>query len=218
MSRSKKIDWLNHLLEFTVVVIGILLAFQLNTCREDRKESTLVNEHIKNIIEESEFNQRNLEYAIHYSDTLLNAIDTLLVEFRGDENVAKMNRLSMQILSINPLYIKKNAYSSLKESGDIRFIKDFDLKNEIILLYEYYSWAEGVDKVTMNTYQDYYYPYMVKNLDLMQGEVQTLENYTNKEFKNIVAGYRYTLAMRLKQNKETLSKINAFLESRKEEK
>jgi hypothetical protein len=213
MRWSKKIDWLNHLLEFVVVVIGILLAFQLNTCSENKNEANLVDEHIKNIIEETQFNKRNLEYSIKYSDTILKSIDTLLVELKKDKNISKINDLSFQILSINPLYIKKNAYNTLKESGDIRFIRNFDVKNEIILLYEYYSWAEGVDKVTMGTYQDYYFPYVVKNFDLLDGKLQSQEIYLNKEFKNIISGYRYTLNMRLQQNKETLAKINSFLET-----
>ena len=212
MRWSKKIDWLNHLFEFVVVVIGILLAFQLNTCSESKNEANLVDEHIKNIIEETQLNKKNLEYSIKYSDTILKSIDTLIVELKENKNISKINNLSFRILSINPLYIKKNAYNTLKESGDIRFIKNFDVKNEIILLYEYYSWAEGVDKVAISTYQDYYFPYVVKNLDLLEGNLQLQEIYLNKEFKNIISGYRYTLNMRLQQNKETLSKINSFLE------
>jgi hypothetical protein len=65
----------------------------------------------------------------------------------------------------------------------------------------------------MGTYQDYYFPYVVKNFDLLDGKLQSQEIYLNKEFKNIISGYRYTLNMRLQQNKETLAKINSFLET-----
>ncbi|MCH2490264.1 MAG: DUF6090 family protein [Flavobacteriales bacterium] len=211
MAAKRKIDWLNHFLEFIVVIIGILIAFQLNTCSEERKEQKAVALHIQNILDESEFNRKNLEATIHYSDTLLVAMDSLLSEVNGDKDPTTMNRLSLQILSINPLYLKKNAYNSLVTSGDVRFINDFDLKNDIIQLYEFYRWAEGIDEVTMDTYQKYYYPYLVEHFDLTQGKEQDIAVYDTKLFKNSVAGYRYTLAMRINQNKETLRMIETFI-------
>ena len=45
MTTKKKIDWLNHGLEFIVVVIGILLDFQLNTWSEQRKQRLIIDEH-----------------------------------------------------------------------------------------------------------------------------------------------------------------------------
>jgi len=35
---KQRIDWLNHSLEFVVVIVGILIAFQLNKCSIERSQ------------------------------------------------------------------------------------------------------------------------------------------------------------------------------------
>jgi len=211
MRGTKKIDWLNHFLEFIVVVIGILLAFQLNTCREEQKEEKLVNEHIENIIKESQFNQGNLKSSIANTERKISVADTLLHAIVSNESLQKINGLSFQLLGEAPSYIKKTAYNSLKDSGDIRFISDFELKNDLITLYEYYEWAAGMDQAAFSTFEDYYYPYTIKNFDLISASVQEEPVYKAKEFKNIISGYYYILKAKRNQNKETLEKIESFL-------
>lgn len=213
MRSTKKIDWLNHFLEFIVVVIGILLAFQLNTCSEDKKESALVEEHIQNIIEETEFNKRTIVTSLSLSEDLLKDIDSILMELRSTQDITKINQLSFKALSINPLYLKKTAYNSLKESGDIRFIDDFNLKNDIITIYEYYEWADGVDEMTLSTYRNFYFPYLIENFDMLNASNQEDKVYLNKKFANIMSSYRYALYTRIMQNKQTIEKMEAFIKS-----
>lgn len=215
MRGTKKIDWLNHFLEFIVVVIGILLAFQLNTCREDQKEQELVQEHISNIIEETAFNTGRMELSIQASEAAISAIDSLTAAIQENENTAKIAGLSYQLLRFHGNYLKTVAYSSLKESGDIRFIKDFDERNDIVTLYEYYDWAKGIDDAAAETYNEYYYPYILNNFNMRAGLNQDEKTYTSTKFLNILTSYRYILQARVSQNKDTQEKMQAFLDSRK---
>lgn len=43
---KQKIDWLNHGLEFAFVLVGILIAFQLNNWSIKNDEKDLVNLHM----------------------------------------------------------------------------------------------------------------------------------------------------------------------------
>jgi len=38
---KQRIDWLNHGLEFVVVIVGILIAFQLNQCAIDKNQKKI---------------------------------------------------------------------------------------------------------------------------------------------------------------------------------
>ena len=53
---------------------------------------------------------------------------------------------------------------------------------------------------------------MVENFDLIKASLQEDEVYKEKKFKNIISGYFYILGAKLNQNKETLGKIDEFLE------
>lgn len=207
----KNINWLNHLIEFVVVIIGILIAFQLSTCAEDRKQAVLIQEHLVNLDAETSFNRNNLQAALEHAESTSNKLDTLLQFIPQDDAVAIVNRISLEILNLGGVYLKKNAYRSLTESGDIRFIHDFKLKNEIVNLYEYYEWVLGIDKVTTEFYLKEYYPFALENLDLIEARPQPAATYQSKRHKNILSTYKYHLVQRIQKYKDCEEEMAAFL-------
>ncbi|MDX1461753.1 MAG: hypothetical protein R3359_01750 [Marinirhabdus sp.] len=217
MRGTRKIDWLNHFLEFIVVVIGILLAFQLNTCRESKKEAHLVERHTSKIYDETLFNKTQIETGISNSERLLGKLDTLIKTIEtAPLDVAKAHRLSMELMALDYLYVKRNAYNSLVETGDIRFMEDTQLQSDIVSLYEYYHWLEGLDTSTRTSYLENYLPYATENFDLIHYTPQEPEIYTNKLFKNYLAIYRYSLRYRLQKQNDLLEKINSYLDKHPE--
>lgn len=207
----KNINWLNHFIEFIVVIIGILIAFQLSTCSEERKQAVLIQEHLVNLEAETAFNLNNLQAALEHAEATSTKLDTLLRLIPQEEAVATVNRLSLEILNLGGVYLKKNAYRSLTESGDIRFIHDFKLKNEIVNLYEYYEWVGGIDKVTTEFYLKEYYPFALENLDLIEARPQPAAIYQAKRYKNILATYKYHLVQRIQKYKDCEDEMAAFL-------
>jgi len=212
MAKRKKIDWLNHFLEFIVVVIGILLAFQLNTCSEKKKEDAIVDSHISKIIEETNFNMGRIKGIQKNSESMLAMLDTLFVAIKDKERLKSEHFLTFRLMSLDYLYIKKNAYNTLVATGDIRHIDNLELQNDVVSLYEYYSWAEGYDVMTRNVFTDYYYPYMMNNMDMLGGNVQPQETYNSKEFTNILGSYRYSIVGRLGKQQELEKRVEEFLE------
>lgn len=212
MAGTRKIDWLNHFLEFIVVIIGILIAFQLNNSRERNNEQKLVDQHLTNILAESEFNKKMLSSAAERSQQLLQQLDSLTALLKQEnKHPATLNNLSMSLLSLDYLYLKKNAYNTLVETGDIRFIEDFELQNEIVEIYEFYKWLEGIETSTYQTYGDQYFPYVVENLDLSEYQPQEVAVYDNKRFKNYLSTYSYSLQYRYKKQQDILLELDDFI-------
>ncbi len=211
MAEKTKINWLSLFLEFIVVIVGILIAFQLNTCSQERKEERLIDRHLANIMEETRFNQRNIRANVEATETLKLKIDSLIVAIQTQEDPSTVNTLSLEVLQFNSSYYKKVAYNTLIESGDVRHFKDYSKRDEIIQLYEYYAWAEGLDEATLKNYTDYFYPYVVENLDLVEGQPQDIKIYDNKRYLNILATYSYMMNFRLSKYRELLEKANDFL-------
>lgn len=212
MAKKKKIDWLNHFLEFIVVVIGILLAFQLNTCSQEKKELALVDEHIESLIVETKFNVDLIKSSISNSEAILGIVDTLLVAVSDPERLEREHFLTFKAMGLQVGYLKKNAYNTLVTTGDIRFIEDFELQNDIISLYEYYKWTDGVNEMSRNTFIEYYLPYMMEYMDLSGGSLQAQDLYDNKKFKNILSTYTFSLTALLERQKATLEEMQAFID------
>ena len=216
MSRKKlKIDWLNHSLEFIVVIVGILLAFQLNTCSSEKEQKSTIDIHTTEILKETELNKTSFENAIAYDELNIAKMDTLFNLLRIKEDYAKINQLSFDLLSLGGVYIRKNAYQTLIETGDIRFMKNYEDKQRIVNLYEYYKWVESFNEISMNLYTSDYYPYLKNNFDLLEATIQNEEIYTSKEFKNILGAYYRTSQNRLQKYKDCLVEINTYLKSEK---
>lgn len=213
MAKKKKprIDWLNHSLEFFVVIIGILIAFQLNTCASKKSQQELVEIHLQQLKKETEINTRTFQEAITYGDIQLKKLDTLLHCIQPPIQLEKANRIALELLNIGGVYIRKNAYTTLIESGDMRFINDYSVKNNIVNLYEFYTWVEAFDSISNQLYTTDYYPYLKNNFDLHEGRLQAKEIYQTKRFKNIIAAYRRTSGNRLAKYKECMLEMNKFL-------
>ncbi|MBX2871697.1 MAG: hypothetical protein KTR30_06350 [Saprospiraceae bacterium] len=213
----KNINWLNHLVEFVVVILGILIAFQMSTCAETQSQKKLIKEHLENIKSETKFNQRNIKGALELAESSQKKLDSMFVILSVDSALTTVNNFSLALLNIGGVYIKRNAYRSLTESGDIRYIRDFKLKNEIVNLYEYYEWVKGIDEIHVNVYDRSYFPYILKNFDLVEGKVQSAEVYRSKDYKNILSSYRFFLVNRIKKYKDCQEQMEGFLNHLKEE-
>jgi len=208
---KQRIDWLNHSLEFIVVIAGILIAFQLNQCSNEKNQKKIINTHLQQITEETELNKMMLENSIEYTEANNKRIDTIFSLIKGGEDYITINRLSLELLNLGGCYLRKNAYLSLTESGDIRFLKDFEKKEKIIDLYEYYKWVEGFDEISSELYFTDYYPYLNKNFDLINGKVQSEKIYTNKLYLNNLGAYQKTNVSRVNKYKDCLKEVEKYL-------
>ena len=212
MRGTKKIDWLNHGLEFVMVVVGILIAFQLNTCSEEKKGSLVVDQHIVNVLEETTFNLNMIDDIIAKTEETSANLTQLLDLIAREQAWDQVNMLTLGQMDYTAVYLKSNAYNSLIQSGDIRLIEDFELKNSIINLYEYYNWTQGFDRVNGEVFTGYLLPYVMTEFDLFQLTTQDATVYTNKRFKNALGTMSYQMNARLAKYLETKAEIEAFLE------
>jgi len=81
------------------------------------------------------------------------------------------------MMNVGGLYVKKNAYASFTESGDIRFLDDFEKKSELIELYEYYKLAEVQNQLLVESFNERYFKHVSENLDLYRARPQPIANY-----------------------------------------
>jgi hypothetical protein len=208
----KKINWPNLIAEFLVVLLGILIAFQLNTCAVNKKQEQTVENHLTYLKKETTFNKSNIEKGIDFLKANLQKVDSLITLIQTNGDVTLMNTLSFDLLNYGSAYLQKNAYNSLITSGDIRFINNFNLKTKTINLYEFYTWVELDDKIGVDAYTKNYFPYVHNNFDLLTATPQSKDLYTTKEFKNILGTYRYSLKKRITKYEDCLTQINNYLQ------
>lgn len=208
---NKKIDWLNHLLEFLVVLIGILIAFQLNKYSENKSKSNLIKNHLDYVKLECQENEKELDIYLQQINKQIEYCDSLLLEISSTKNLIIIRDLSTKLLDLRNIDLSRNAYEVLTQSGDIRFLKDYDLKREIISLYDSFKNVDKINQSNQNLYDSHFYPYLKSNFDLVNWKYVDIKSkndkelYYSKEFANIISTYRYLL----------LAKQNIYLKEKK---
>ena len=132
----KYINWKNHLIELVVVFIGITAAFTLNNWQENRKTAQLQNKYIESLFQDLENDCSELSNLIHFYDNALHAIKRLeILAAQTKTRNDSMNYYAQNLLVLNAFIPQKATYESLKTSGDLKIIDDFDLKRKISSLF-----------------------------------------------------------------------------------
>jgi hypothetical protein len=215
---KKKIDWINHGVSFVVVLTGILLAFQLSQFAENRKRGKTIENHRNGLLRETKANKANLKRTLEITELSLKKVDTLNVLLEQGTDLQNIDRLSQDLLTVSGAYFIKNAYNVLVESGDIRFMRNFDGKAETIILYEYYKIVALGDDVGMEYSYQPYFKYIMNSFDLFNRQIQNREVYLSKGFTNLVGSYEYFLQQRITSYKICQEKIDDYLEFAENEK
>lgn len=211
---KNQIAWLNYGMDLLVVVIGILIAFQLNRWAAERQQATLVDNHLQQIREEAKFNRATLQSTLELNETNLAKLDTIFTLLRTSKDYDKINEMSMDLLNLGVAYFRKNAYENLTESGDFRFIREFDLRQQVVRLYETYKLTESYDEISRNLYMQDYFPYLQNHFDLSTGDTQAESVYQSQLFKNILVSYKRTSENRIQRYRNCLDIIDDYLSAR----
>ncbi|MEL7144784.1 MAG: hypothetical protein AAFO69_00340 [Bacteroidota bacterium] len=207
----KKINWADHLVAFVVVIVGIYIAFKLNSYSEGVARQRILDDHMKYVRDETVYNKRSLEMSIESAESVAETVEEMLELIKNEGDAGKMDQLSYQILNYQYVYLRKNAYLTLTESGDIRYIKNYKLKTETIRLYEYYAWTKSIEEYTGELLSESYAPYLRQHMDMLNRQVQADEIYFDKVFVNTIVSYKYSLSFMIKKYKDCLLEMENYL-------
>lgn len=201
-----------------VVLIGILIAFQLNKCSDDSAQRKLISNHLEYIQFECRENEKKLSESISHTEKQIKNCEALLAEVLGTKESLKIRSLSTKLLDLRNVDLSKSAFNVLTQSGDIRFLKDYDKKRSIITLYESFEAVERVNNSNQNLYDNHFYPYLKSNFDLVNWDYVDIQSeeekslYSTKEFSNILSTYKYLLSAKVNIYQKELGLIGEFLE------
>ncbi|MGE0587255.1 MAG: DUF6090 family protein [Cyclobacteriaceae bacterium] len=109
--RKRKIEWLNHFVGFVSVVLGVLMAFWLNSWNESRKESGSIETALQNIRNEIEKNLGGMDSIIVKNKRQRDMLEEYLEYIDEDMNV----RVPKEKLS--PLLAQYGEYLSTDGMG-----------------------------------------------------------------------------------------------------
>jgi len=139
--------------EIILVVIGILIALQINTWNEQRKENNLEKNYYCKLLEDVEQDITQAHKQIEKTEERLFEANEMLrllqMEKPPIEDVLKKNLGAISLITYT---FRPNmaAYEDLKSSGNLKILRDNEVKKQIA---DYYSMLDGMIDV-MDTNAD----------------------------------------------------------------
>ena len=126
--------------EIVLVMIGILLALQVNNWNEARKTRGKEIVYLTNIKNDLENSAQHIETFISRRNTQIKTAINIIEHFEGKpiQDWNEFNKNLIDIYSWERFYLIKNTYEELKNSGNLSLISNNDIKNglqDLELLY-----------------------------------------------------------------------------------
>ena len=120
--------------EIILVVLGILIALQINTWNEQRKRDSLEQELLKGLQVEFTINFNRLEKVLELHENSIRSSNELMTYFNKDIRdipEAKFDSLQFHIQNVWTFNPRKGLLNSVITSGQINLISNVELKNEL---------------------------------------------------------------------------------------
>jgi len=167
----KNINWLDHILNFIAVILGVSLAFYFSSSHESRKATEELEGYTKSFISELKDDLDTYEnYQIPYNEEQVDEINTFLLSINSieEDSLAKYLDVILNLNAYNPV---GGTFESMRSSGKLSLIPSLDLK---IALGTYYMELGEESKLIgleqTNYFMNTLIPHIAENYD-MTGDI-----------------------------------------------
>lgn len=214
----KKINWLDHTANLLVVILGISIAFYLEGYKEEENNRTQERKYLESLIKDLDTDIQTLDtlHAINkrISDALVTLSDASVGKPYGSDTALMNYTLTIQY---NPPFAPQlTTYESLKASGKMGLIGSFEVRNEVVELYEqYYRGTNEYDAALNQHIRDFIKPFYMENVTFKTGRSINPDFLPRAEFRNMIFSYRYLFIAKddfYMQVKERAEKVKVLLE------
>ena len=212
---KNKSNYINHLLNFLAVILGVFLAFYISDKAEinqDKKESRMLLESLANEINNDIETYTN--YQIPDNENHIENLDKLIVAL-AEKNIEKINEQLPAIFNLNNYRASASTYSSIKASGKLKLIENFDLRRSISVFYEGVATESKIKgEFQVDFFKTELLPWAISNMDLM--EMRLLDDYDKIILKNKIIIYKSLILQKVDSYKmivEESVKLKAKIDS-----
>jgi len=211
--------------EIVLVVIGILIALQINTWNEERKENKIEAGYLKEMQEDYQINLRRSESVIKKYELMIPTLSGLIEQSLLEKPTISVDSLNQAYITISsmPVYSSSDrVYNNLIGSGDLKLLKNKELKTELSVYYEILNTLKLVQTTHELELVESFQPYIIEHMDFLAVAPKRIEGFQlpapkekdkilevlhDSKFRNIVTLKWVIITDLLDQNRE-LEQIN----------
>ncbi|MEZ4739314.1 MAG: DUF6090 family protein [Flavobacteriales bacterium] len=155
--------------EIVLVVIGILIALQLNNWNADRLARAEEREYMTALLEESQLNSRVLAGLAVSNREALKAANRIIAELAkgpGGSNMDTMHFDLARTMTIVTTVLTSNIYKEMESSGNLKLLRNDSVKRAIVDFYASVDLVNSIEAIGVtDQWTDLYTPFVNTHLD-----------------------------------------------------
>lgn len=166
--------------EIAIVIVGILLAFSIDKCAENRKDETVREQYLHSLLADLDAEKLELQENIEAFENKLTLIRQLYPYLYGKkEGRDTMARRVFELPSIVSFNGHAITYQTLINTGDIRLFRDLELIKKIENHYFQHQAIQMDYERQHNINDKYFGSFMIHHFDaqaMMKGDYSFIDN------------------------------------------
>ena len=134
------IDWKSKIVDLLIVIVGISIAFKLNTWNASKKTELEAINYVESFYEENVVNASSLVSALKYSELNKRNIDTLKQILISQKfNDSRIKNLTASMMGLASFIPSEITMDNIKASGDFDLIKDNKLRKKLLKISHFFT-------------------------------------------------------------------------------
>jgi len=174
--------------EILLVMIGILLAFQVDNWNEDRVKKVAEIRTYRNIREQivgdKELIKNQIDYNNRYMVQFGYAKEIILSNDRS--KIDTLGAIAAKLTSYSDFDRKGNIYETMVNSGEIQLLQNQSIINRIRWLEERYNYINRMENIHYDIVIGYVAPNITTTVNFITTEVIEPEQIYSVEFQNLI--------------------------------
>jgi hypothetical protein len=207
--------FLVYSIELLVVMIGIAAGFAVNNYAEHQRELKLEADYMANLHDELSHDIENLMQADSINNLKIDELTRLLimVKMNDREQIDSISRLIKKASEeVVLFYPSKTTYESIKQGGHVNLIRDFQIKNQLIGLYENeYEKLATRQNIILTDIRDRLQPFVSEYYDIIEFQPLNQEAVFSYRFTNLIQQMIENQSQSSRYYKESLAKCRQML-------
>jgi hypothetical protein len=184
-----KVYWPNVLVDLVVVVLGVTLAFLLNSWYENLQDKKLETRYLQGFYQDIQTDLLALDSIIVFENQTVSQINQAIQGYKKSQPEPDSVLLVLSMISqYNPFNPAQITYESVLNTGHLSVISSLDLRQSLIHYYRSLIEKSMIEQVYMDYISNYVTPLVIEYVDILNQEITDKSYFSSVHFRNILQG------------------------------
>jgi len=161
-------DWLAFAIELVLVIVGILIALQIDNWNTTRKERDEERQYLAAIASELEANSKRLEELIQFNQRYLESVNLITASLdkpAGDVDRRALTEAFGLTLNLSATRLNSGVYDELVSAGKLQLLQSSTLRQDLISYYRSLNSTAQLEATSLANWQSSYTPFLEEHFN-----------------------------------------------------